>query len=376
MQKSSVIGIGVILFIFLAYLVYVSYLYFVKYTPVTTSLSAESVKIGFIGPLSGDAKQYGESIKNGIELAKKDLKSNTEIIYKDTECDGNKAAAAIRQLISDDKVVAVIGEVCSGATLAAAPTAEESKIILLSPSSTSPKISQAGDYIFRVAPSDALQGDFGAKLVWLRGYSTLAVLYSNEEYGMGFASVLKDSFEKVGGRVVSSESFEKEDLSVKTQLEKIKAQKPQALYIISNSPSSIVNALKTIRELKIPVALFGSEALKSDEIVHDAQGAAEGLIVTALGGGSPDFIERYKTEYATEPGLFAAQGYDAFATLYEALKGGFQNHPQLRDAVQRTSFTGVSGQIQFDKNGDIAGNYSSYQVKNGKFILLQPRVGN
>ena len=136
------------------------------------------IKIGFMGPLTGDASTYGESIKRGVDLAWKQWRQdNVEIIYEDSKCEAKEAATAANKLISLDHVVAIIGEACSSATLAAAPVANENKVILISPASTSPELTDAGEFVFRTIPSDALQGYFAAKLVYDKGYRKLAVFY-------------------------------------------------------------------------------------------------------------------------------------------------------------------------------------------------------
>ncbi len=330
-----------------------------------------AIRIGVMIPLTGDAASYGLSVKDGIELAKKDLGSNLELIYEDSKCDGKEAVTAINKLISINKVQAIIGELCSGATLPAAPIANEQKVVMISPASTSPKITEAGDFIFRTVPSDALQGDFGAALVAKKGFKKLAILYSNEEYGVGFNEVLVKSFVLKGGLVVASEAFERTSVDLRTQLTKIKNAKPDSIYIISNSPDSAVAALKQIKELKINATIFGSEGLKSDDIIKGAGNSAEGLILTSVSSGTTGFIQRHNEVYTKDPGPFAAQGYDAFQALHLAIQAGAKTGEEIKNKIYATEFDGASGKIKFDENGEITGNYDIYIVKDGKFELSQ-----
>lgn len=327
------------------------------------------VKLGFMGPLSGDAASYGESIKRGLELAQKESGLNVEIVYEDSKCDGKEAVNAINKLINVDQVVAIVGEVCSGATLAAAPVAEQNRVVMISPSSTSPKVSEAGAYIFRTVPSDALQGDFGARLVYDKGLRKLAVLYSNEEYGLGFNNVLKESFPKLGGELVASEAFERGAVDLRTQITKVKAANPNAIYIISNSPDSAVAVLKQLKELGVQATVFGSEGLKSEDITKGAGEAAEGLILTTVSSGTSDFIARHQAEYGTDPGPFAAQGYDAMKALTLAIEDGANAGTKIKNKLADLEFDGASGKIKFDERGDVAGNYDVFVVKDGKFVL-------
>lgn len=335
----------------------------------TSAGPTEPGKIGFIGPLTGDAAVYGISIQKAVELAKKEEKSNLQVIYEDSKCEPKAAVSAIKKLISVDHVAAIIGEICSGATLAIAPIAEKNKVVLISAGSTSPKITDAGGYIFRVIPSDALQGKFGADLVKEKGYKNLAIIYSNEDYGVGFSKVVKDSFENTGGSVVAFEPVEKEATDVRGQLTKVNAAKPDAIFLISNSPTTAVSLLKQIQELGIKAALFGSEAFKSTDIIKEAGSASEGLTVISVTAGTPEFLKMYIDAVGRDPGPFAAQGYDAFTALNDVIKKGATTGTEIKNALHKLSFKGVTRNIKFDSNGDVSGNYDVYVVKGGQFVL-------
>jgi branched-chain amino acid transport system substrate-binding protein len=306
-----------------------------------------------------------------VELALRDLelRESVELIYEDSKCDGKEAASAINKLVSVDQVVAVIGELCSGATLAAAPVAEAGYVVMVSPASTAPTVSEAGEYIFRVIPSDALQGSFGAKLAYDKGYRKMGILYGNEDYGVGFNDVLKEEFPKLGGEVVSSEAFARGSTDLRTQITKLKAAEPDVVYIISNSPDSGVAALKQIKEQGLRAIIIGSEGLKGAEIVDGAKEAAEGLFITAVSGGSQEFMDEHQAEYGESPGPFSAQGYDAMVVIGEALKTGANSGESIRAALMEREFVGVTGMIKFDANGDVGGIYDVFKVENGEFVL-------
>ena len=326
------------------------------------------IKVGFMGPLTGDAASYGLSIKRGVDMAKKELNiEGIDLIYEDSRCEGKEAVTAINKLIFVDGVSVIIGEVCSGATLASAPIANQNNVVLISAASTSPKISEAGNYIYRTVPSDALQGNFGANLIYKKGHRKLAILYSNEEYGLGFSNVLRDSFKEAQGSVVATETFERGSTDLRTQLTKIKAAEPDTIFLISNSPDAAVAILRQIKELNIDVALYGSEGVKSDAIIKAAGKAAEGLVLTSVSSGTTDFTERHKSEYGETPGPFAAQGYDAFKAVALAIQNGASSGTEIMEELRSIEFDGASGRIKFDENGDILGNYDIYVVKDGVF---------
>jgi len=339
--------------------------------PGGTAPAGEVIKIGFISPLSGDVASYGIGAKKGMELAKKELgMDNIQVIVEDSKCEGKEAVTAVNKLILVDGVKAIIGELCSGATLAAAPIAEQNNVVLISPASTSPKVTDAGDYIFRVIPSDALQGDFGANLAYDKGHRKLAVLYSNEEYGLGFNTVLTESFEGLGGDVVASETFERGAADLRTQVTKIKNAGPDAIYIISNSLDSAVAVLQQIEELGVDAALFASEGLKSPDVTAGAGAAAEGMLVSSVSSGTTDFVASHMVEYGEEPGPFAVQAYDAFTAVAMVIQQGATTGEEIKNALYALDFEGKSGHIVFDENGDVFGNYDLYEVMDGAFVLV------
>ncbi len=332
---------------------------------------AEKIKIGFMGPLSGDAASYGIGPQKGAQLALKESGlTNIELVSEDSKCDGKEAVSAINKLISINGVKAIVGEICSGATLAATPVAEQSQVSMVSPASTSPKITTAGDYIFRTVPSDTLQGSFGAKLAYGKGYRKLAVLYSNEDYGAGFNGVLTASFKELGGEVAADEAFERGAVDLRAQLTKIKSKSPDVLFIITNAPDSAVAALKQTRELNIEAALMSGDGLYGSDIPKNAGAAAEGLTVSTVSSGSSGFAERFKAEYGESPGPFAAQGYDAMQAIIWAIKLGAKTSQEIKNNLYLVEFDGATGKIKFDENGEVSGNYETYTVKDGKFELV------
>lgn len=339
---------------------------------VTDQVMSETVTIGWMGPLTGDDAIFGASIKRGVELAQQDLDADDiKIVFADSKCEDEDAISVVNKLIDVDKVQAIIGEVCSSATLAAAPVAQSSGVVMISAASTSPKISQEGGFIFRTVPSEARQGSFGAKLVFDNGQRKLAILYSNDEYGLGFNTVLADSFSSLGGEVVAFEPFESTGADLSPQLTRIKAAAPDAIYIVTNSQDSAIAALLQIEKLGITATLYGSEGFKNPDIVAGAAAAAEGLTVTSVSFGSSEFIARHKQAYGESPGPFAAQGYDAFVAIARAIERGASHGPTIRDSLKSIEFEGASGYVTFDDHGDVAENYDVFIVKDGEFLSQQ-----
>lgn len=330
--------------------------------------SSEKVKIGYMGPLSGDAASYGIGVQRGIELAQAQSNAPIELITEDSQCDPTESVNVITKLITVDGVQAIIGELCSGATLAAAPIAEENGVVLISPASTSPEVSEAGEYIFRTVPSDAEQGKFAAELAYDDGHKKIASLYSNEAYGTGYSEVLVAEFTQLGGQVVANEAFERGATDLRSQLTKIRGAEPDAIFIITNSPDSASAALKQIAELGIDATLYGAEGLASPQVIQGAQGGAEGMFITSVSSGGEDFKQNHISSFGEEPGPFAAQGYDAYMVLANAVSAGATDGQSIRTHLHAMEYEGASGTIIFNAQGDVSGNYDILRVEKSEFV--------
>lgn len=333
----------------------------------------KTVKIGFMAPLSGTYTSMGQVIQRGITLAQQDLRQQleekgvtVELVVKETTCEADPAAKAMNELVAEN-VVAVIGEVCSRATLAAAPIANEHKIPLISPASTSPDVTAAGEYVFRVIPSDALAGDVVAAKMYGKGYHKLAIIYSDESYGKGLNTSVSEAFKKLGGTVVASEGFQNQTADFSGQLNRIKAASPDVLFIGASDLSSAAAIILKRKDLGMSGPVYGAESLKDASFLSDAGAAAEGVNIIAASEGTTRFIEAYRAAYEADPGVYSAQSYDCFQALALALLAGAQTGETIKNQLDKSDFAGVSGQVKFDANGDVPGNYTIFTIKDGKF---------
>jgi branched-chain amino acid transport system substrate-binding protein len=316
------------------------------------------VKIGLMVPLSGDASSYGFSIVKGIELAKKETGlSNIEIISEDTKCDKDVALKAYPKLI-EKGVVALI------------PDVENAKIVLISPSATSPDLTGKSKYFFRTAPSDAFQGVFGAQLIREGGYKNLAIVYSNEEYGKAFEQVVEKEFKKQGGKIAAIIPFEKSSFDLSKEVDATIKAKPDAVLVISNSPTSGASIVKNLKVKGFTGQIFGSEGLWGNVVLREAGKYAEGLIVTVTPTGTSLFKEAHRIEFGIEPGPYAAQAYDAFKALWKAIDSGSKNSEDIAKNLRTVKFEGASGSISFDAKGDVKGSYNVMKVVDQKFVLV------
>ena len=205
-----------------------------------SSESASSeVKIGFIGPLTGDYANYGTLCRQAVEMAIDECNAKggidgmtVKLIAEDSEGDPNKAYAAMEKLANTDKVSAVIGPVLTGEAFSVGPIACELGVLSVTPSASHKDVTNQGDYIFRTTPSDGLQGEVAGKYWYqILGYRKLAVLYAKNDYSQGLYEGMKESFEADGGSIVAVETFMVGDKDFKTQLTKLKDTDAEAIYI-------------------------------------------------------------------------------------------------------------------------------------------------
>jgi len=331
------------------------------------------VKIGLIAPLTGDLANYGQVFQHGVELAQRDFNQeglSFQVYVRDTVCDPAKAASATTEL-ANLGVSAIIGDTCSGSTLAALPIANQKKVLLISPSASSTALTTANDFFFRTYPTDSHQGVFVTQRMQAKGVKKLAIMYGDEAYGTGLDTVAQDNFKKLGGTVVANTVFKSTDTDFKARLQAIQAAKPDALYIVSEDETASAAIMVEAKQIGLTVPVYGSDALKDVNFITDVGAAGEGMTVVAVTPGDQAFLDKYKAAYGSEPAnATGAQAYDAFMALARVIKNGATTGDQIRQALPKVDFQGVSGEIKFDNYGDLAGgSYNVYTIQNGKFVL-------
>jgi branched-chain amino acid transport system substrate-binding protein len=272
-------------------------------------------------------------------------------------------------------VSAIIGDGCSSATKAILPLANADHIPLISPSASSPSLSIPDDYLYRVVPPDTLQGEYIAKVIYQRGLKNVAVFYTDEPYGTGIKDVFAEKFKALGGKIVAVTTAKSDVITLADQVKTLAAAKPDALFIAPNSTTSAVAIMQQYYNTGNRTAMFGADILYDTTIIQNAPLASEGLTVTSFPTGSQSFKQALANEYQVTDQLYgAAQAYDAFHAIYLTTKAGASNGEQIKDKLKNLSFTGVSGAIAFDKNGEISDpsyTYDLLQVKDGAFAIIE-----
>jgi len=334
-----------------------------------------SVKVGILMAFSGGSSNMGYGTMKGIQLAKKQLGAdNIELVRADSKCDAATAKNAVKDLI-DQGVVAIIGDGCSSASVAALPAANNSKTVMVSPAASSTALSIPNDYFFRVIPNDNYQSQFMASAIIERGLKTVAVMYTNEPYGSSMNKAFQEKFESLGGKVVATAYSEPDVIDLSQQMSLLKDANPEAVFIAPNSVVTATAVIKLAREAGITAPLFGADILYDDTVIKNAPKDSEGLTVSTFSTGTSIFKQMLRNEFQVAEQLYAApQAYDAFEVIYRAVEQGARTGEDIKNALPSMQFTGMSTDIQFDQNGEVPGKdyaYDQLQVKNGMFSLVK-----
>jgi branched-chain amino acid transport system substrate-binding protein len=322
------------------------------------------IVVGYYGDLTGRTSNFGQSTKKGVEMAADEINKaggingrQIQILSEDDEGRPEKAATVVTKLIDQDRVIALLGEVASGNTLAAAPKAQAAHVPMISPSSTNPAVTQVGDYISRVCFIDPFQGEVMAKFAanTLKAKKAAIMLDFNSPYSRGLTEFFEAGFTKLGGQVVNKQSYTQGDRDYKGQLTAIRSTNPDVIYVPGYYGEVGVIA-KQAQQLDIKAPLLGGDGWDATQLWDLGGNALNGDFISnhySVDDPSPaiqKFVADFKTRFGIAPDALAALGYDAMKVLGDAIKrAGTTEGPQLRDAINQTkSFPGVTGTITID----------------------------
>jgi branched-chain amino acid transport system substrate-binding protein len=362
-----------------------------------TGGGADVIKIGGIGELTGDIPAVGASFKNAAEMAVKEVndagglevggkKYQIQLIIEDNAGKADQSASSAQKLITQDNVVAIIGPNASRYAIPASEIAESSKVVLISPWSTNPKLTldaktnEPKKYVFRACFIDPFQGRVVAKFAMENlGAKKAAVLYDvASDYNKGIAEFFKQTFEEIGGQVIAFETYTTGDKDFTAQLTKIKDTGPDVIFL-PNYYSEVPLQIQQAHRLGITVPFLGSDSWGSSELITLCGADCEGYYFSthyAADNASPiakKMIEDYKAKYGNVPDDVAALTYDAFGLLWQALQSaGKVDRQAVRDALAKIpQYEGVTGNMTFQEgSGDPIKSAVILQIKNGAFVFF------
>ncbi|MCG8569384.1 MAG: ABC transporter substrate-binding protein [Spirochaetes bacterium] len=349
------------------------------------------VKLGGIFPLSGGAATFGQSSKNGMQMAIDEFNAAghkidgktimIKPIYGDTEGQPEKAANVGQKLINQDQVIGIVGAVMSKNSLAIAPIAQAAKVPMISPTSTNPKVTQVGDYIYRACFIDPFQGTVMAKYAYDDlGKRRAALLYDNgNDYNKGLAEFFKKSFAELGGEIVAEEAFTDEDKTVdfKAQLTNIKTHNPDFIYI-PNYYQAAALIMKQAAEIGLEVQFGGGDGWDSPELVNIGGKAVEsGFFSNHFSKDDTrpivqTFVKDYTAKFGATPDALATLAYDATKIFLNAMvKADSLDKMKIRDAMKTTSDEFVAGKVTFDSNRNPIKSAVVLTIKDGQQMFVK-----
>ncbi len=333
-------------------------------------------------PLTGAGAQYGENCRKGIDLAVAEHNAkgdgiSVRIICEDDKTEPKEAVSAFNKLVSIDRVRAIIGPLPSSNAMAVAPLANREQVVILSPGASTPRLTKAGPFVFRNWQSDAYEAKVMSAYLLKQGVKRIAVFALNNDFGRALSEYFHVQYTAAGGVITAEEFFDQDATEFRTQLLKLQASHPDGLYLLSY-PKETGNIVNQARQIGFAVPVYGVAAMEDPTLLKIAGENADGIVYTkAVEPTANDpvydhFVKSYRDSYGEDPGLIADTGYDAVGMLLLAIKNASKpDSPSLAQSLgQIRDYSGASGQMSFDENGDIIKPVGLKTVKDGKFIWL------
>lgn len=338
----------------------------------SAAANADKYVIGASFELTGNVANYGKSTLSGLKLAVDQVNKaggvngkQLVVVESDNKSEPAESGNSVTKLITQDKVVAVVGPATSGCVFAATPVVTSNKVPLVAPCATAPAITvdngQVKEFIFRACFIDPFQGrvmaEFADKTL---GVKNVAILHdASSDYSKGLAEVFEKTLNEKGGKVVAKEAFLSKDIDFKAALTKIKAANPEAIYI-PGYYEEVAKIIKQTREIGLNVPLIGCDGWDSPKLVEIAGPEALNNTYFSSAFSVQDqtesvqkFIADYKAMYQKDPDIFCMQGYNAGLVLADALKraGDGADGTKLAAAIAATKDLPVaSGKLTYDKD--------------------------
>lgn len=333
----------------------------------TNAPAGDTIKIGWIGSLTGDQAVWGTCESNTVKVLVEEVNANggilgkqVEGIYYDTKGDAAEAVNAVKRLITQDKVVAIIGPNASGQAISISAVLEQYKVPDIATVATNPKVTVGEDgkvkpYNFRVCFIDPYQGAVAAGYAYDRlGLKNAAILYDvASDYSQGFTEFFEKTFTEKGGKIVAKEGFKEGDVDFRPQLSKIKEANPDVI-LMPYYYKEVALSANQARELGIDATLIGGDGWPSEQLMEMAADAIEGsYIVNHLDFNDPEvkpLQDAYKAKYNLPMELNGYMAHDAFKLLEAAIKDANSSDPvKITESLTKVTVEGVTGTIKISE---------------------------
>ena len=346
----------------------------------------DTVKIAFMGALTGDVAMFGKPTLEGMKMAAEEINTGggvlgrkIEIVEADNRGDKQECAALAQKFVSRDNVVAILGDPTTGISKVVAPIAQKAQVVMLSAGATGPGVVEIGDYIFRDTLLDSVaMPALVDYLVKNLKFTRFALVTSdNNDYSFGLSQTFRDAIKGKNVRIVADEKIKDGDKDFSAQVTNIKAMKPDAIFFSGYYTEGAL-LMKEARKQGIKAPMVGGDGISASTFLELGGDAVEGSI--AYLGFSPEqatgetatFVENYKKRTGELPEMFGAQGYDGVKILAAAMKRANSIDPKVfRTALAQTrNFPGVSGTVTIRPNREpVKSPLCVLEVKGGKYVL-------
>ena len=353
--------------------------------PQMEGLSGE-ISIGLVYPATGRLASVGMEMRNGFELALKEVNNsqhgNTKLkfITEDDRSTVEGAVEAFNKLIHQDGVPVILGPATSSATETAFPIAQQNRVIAISSTAAARGLSAIGDFVFRTILTTDVLITSGIKITQARlAYQKVGIIYDETDlFSADGAAVMRESLTANGVEILTTETFQSGDTDFSEQLTRIKDSNPDAIFV-SALPPDKPEILMQARQLGIPDSVpFIINTLTTAD-VQAAGDAAEGTIAftswvnTVDTPGNQAFTQNYRAKYGIEPNIWATQSYASVYILAEAIADAQSTDATaIRDALENiTDLDTVLGRFSFDNVGDAVYDPVVLIVENGGFKVFE-----
>jgi branched-chain amino acid transport system substrate-binding protein len=326
------------------------------------------IVVGMYGSLTGDGASFGQSSLTGTQMAVEEINGAGgllggrmfKLLVEDDQSRPEEAANAVTKLITQDKVVALLGEVASRRSLAAAPVAQRYQVPMISPSSTNERVTEVGDYIFRVCFIDPFQGRVLAKFAFddLKARRVAVLKDIQQDYSVGLSDSIVKNFAELGGEVLPPISYSSGDADFRAPLTQIRSQKPDVVFVTGYYPEAAI-IIRQARELGMKMPLLGGDGWVGDSLKNGREALANTYLSDHYAADNPDpavqnFVKAFRSKFGAEPDSMSALAYDAVKVLADAItRAKTTNGPALRDAIASADVAGVTGRLKMNPQRNV-----------------------
>ncbi|RQW82150.1 MAG: amino acid ABC transporter substrate-binding protein [Geobacter sp.] len=346
----------------------------------------EPIRIGFVGGMSGRVADLGVGGRNGALLAIEERNAGggingrtIELIIRDDEQNPETARKVTRELIGQ-RVEAIIGPMTSSMALAIVPTINTARLVTVSPTVTTTELSGLDDYFLRVLPDTRTYSPKSAHFHFKKsGLRRAALIYDtgNSSYTVSWVTGFRSAFEKLGGRIVSANSFQSgENVAFAPLVRDLLRHKPDLVVLVCSAVDAAL-LCQQIRKLDPRVTISVSEWGSTERFVELGGAAVEGVYFAQFldhGNTSPHyqrFLKAYRKRFGQDPGYPGLAGYDAATVVLDTLAGR-SNGTSLKSAIlAKSAYQGVQKKIILDRFGDVTSTTFITVIKNGRFVTLE-----